>query len=410
MRKFIFLNILLTVFISGCKQSTEPQPVNDKPPGYQEDIPWPSLADSPWPMANHDPQATGRGKLSVNLSGDLARDYSVASLITGGSVSNNDFVYITSYGAFISLSIATDSLNKKEIGFIDQPSTPILLSGGLIYSYFDTKGICLLNSQGILQWNYIPESKICADNFIVDKHGNLLFITSEGSLISIDKNGNILFKYFNPGFDEYSQISFSPDGKTLYILNSKAKLFALDIINQSIKWTFGTSNQIINSNRPLVDSQGNIYFTTIDTTSNGELPAMFSISPEKEIRWFFVHRQWYKEFGKINISHSEPTMDKNGNLYFGSDTVYSISYEGKLNWKKKLNTSNTTSFICDQNGNIYLSRDIGTGDDIELFSINSQGDIIWQIIVQGETTNYSPSLTNNFLIYPTYSEFVYFIK
>ncbi|MBZ0198354.1 MAG: hypothetical protein K8H86_00685 [Ignavibacteriaceae bacterium] len=49
MKKLFLITIillLLLVFV-GCKKNspTEPQPT--KPPGYQEDIPWASLADSP---------------------------------------------------------------------------------------------------------------------------------------------------------------------------------------------------------------------------------------------------------------------------------------------------------------------------------------------------------------------------
>ena len=53
----LFANLLL---LTACEDEVIQSP--PKPPGYQEDIPWPSLADSPWPMNHHDPQSSGRSK------------------------------------------------------------------------------------------------------------------------------------------------------------------------------------------------------------------------------------------------------------------------------------------------------------------------------------------------------------
>ena len=44
----------------SCKESPITPSESPKPPGYQEDIPWPSLADSPWPMFYGNPQNNGR--------------------------------------------------------------------------------------------------------------------------------------------------------------------------------------------------------------------------------------------------------------------------------------------------------------------------------------------------------------
>ena len=60
---FPFIFFLLTFILlslSSCETTEPPDQNLTRPPGYQEDIPWPSLADSPWPMNHHDPQSTGR--------------------------------------------------------------------------------------------------------------------------------------------------------------------------------------------------------------------------------------------------------------------------------------------------------------------------------------------------------------
>ena len=60
--KIIFLIIILLIFISCRKDTTGIETEEPLPPGYQQDIPWPSLADSPWPINHGDPQSTGRSK------------------------------------------------------------------------------------------------------------------------------------------------------------------------------------------------------------------------------------------------------------------------------------------------------------------------------------------------------------
>ncbi|MBU2444432.1 MAG: hypothetical protein KJ666_02510, partial [Bacteroidetes bacterium] len=69
MKYIIITSISFLILISlSCKdKGVDPQ--DNYPPGYQHDIPWLSLADSPWPMHNADPQATGRSKYLGPMNG-----------------------------------------------------------------------------------------------------------------------------------------------------------------------------------------------------------------------------------------------------------------------------------------------------------------------------------------------------
>ncbi len=79
---------LLVVFCTNCERSTEPIENDKPPPGFQEDIPWPSLADSPWQMYHGDPQSTGRSKYPGPISGTI--DWFVDSLYTYSGISIGD--------------------------------------------------------------------------------------------------------------------------------------------------------------------------------------------------------------------------------------------------------------------------------------------------------------------------------
>ena len=174
--------ILLLLFLSsGCKKNspTEPQPT--KPPGYQEDIPWPSLADSPWPMYRADPQNTGRSKYAGALNGTLywdSEDYIINSCVIG----KDSTIYFAAAGA-------------------------------------NAKPICSFHFDGTLKWKYpfpapIYDYNLASDEtvycnnpqektfYAVDNLGNLkwkidgMVTDNKINAISLDKYGNILFLAF----------------------------------------------------------------------------------------------------------------------------------------------------------------------------------------------------------------------
>jgi hypothetical protein len=63
--KLIYFVLFLLLMLLSCKENPTTPSEEPKPPGYQEDIPWPSLADSPWPMYRGNPQYTGRANILV---------------------------------------------------------------------------------------------------------------------------------------------------------------------------------------------------------------------------------------------------------------------------------------------------------------------------------------------------------
>jgi len=94
--------IALTVVNFQCNDNiVEPPPGN--PPGYQQDIPWPSLANSPWPLYRADPQGTGRSKSDGFISGNL--DWSIDTLRT---------LTTFSMGADSVLYVGVESINNLD--------------------------------------------------------------------------------------------------------------------------------------------------------------------------------------------------------------------------------------------------------------------------------------------------------
>ncbi|PKL90427.1 MAG: hypothetical protein CVV23_00820 [Ignavibacteriae bacterium HGW-Ignavibacteriae-2] len=53
---------------------------------------------------------------------------------------------------------------------------------------------------------------------------------------------------------------------------------------------------------------------------------------------------------------SRDDYDKYGNVFFGWDTLYSVSFKGKLNWKQ-YEGHTSSSLMCDNNENVYYIED-----------------------------------------------------
>ena len=88
--------LLSAALLISCEESTGPDNSKDpKPPGYQEEIPWPSLADSPWPMYHHDPQNTGRTNYSGPFSISSITEIKSAITATNVILSEDSSFFIT---------------------------------------------------------------------------------------------------------------------------------------------------------------------------------------------------------------------------------------------------------------------------------------------------------------------------
>ncbi|MCF8357057.1 MAG: PQQ-binding-like beta-propeller repeat protein [Melioribacteraceae bacterium] len=404
------LTIIITIAISflliqSCKdKGTEPQP-EPKPPGYQEDILWPSLADSPWPMNHHDPQSTGRSKFRGPISGNSIQ------YINLGSMESNPVIGIDSV---ILIAVSNDTNNFKSYDYngnlkwsLDIEgrkviSTPLLTSrGNAIVSNSTLGKIYSISISGRkINWEYKTESGLSLASPSIDKSGNLYFITNDSRLLVINQDGELLWEYFDSRILGGSTVSptFSPDGDVLYVQGNVVSVIAIDIFSRSVKWTFGNTRLF---NSPSVDSQGNLYvLSNTDTLGTGK-SYFYSLSATGEIRWRYRHSH------RNTFANCTPTIDKNGNIYFAiTDTLYSLDYNGELRWKKQLYGGgwNLNNLINDIDGRIY----VGVSNDLfnsRILCYTNEGALLWQseAVVDERALGISPCLNENQeLIYPTF--------
>lgn len=340
----------------------------------QVDIPWPTLADSPWPMIKHDPQFTGRSPYKGPQSPIIVWERDMENGIFSGPVIGEDNnLYFGSYYVFGDYFYSY-SPNGQFIWEYQTGSGRATQSGILIDSnnaiYFGSRDSCLyaLNTDGSFKWKYKTSAAIFQEVFPnIDLQGNIYITNSNGELYSIKPNG--IFNWnasYENGFGSGSP-AFSPDGMTIYIAGFDSNLFALNM-DGSLKWKF-SCGQVMRA--PMIDSYGNIYACASTY--------LISINPSGTMIW-----DYYLFGSPISV----PTIDKNGNVYIiAVDTIccpfyhklVSLTYSGDTRWEYILDDEEVDDFqqplICDSEGTVYFGSAFG----YNYYAISNDGDLKWKL-------------------------------
>jgi hypothetical protein len=379
-----FLTFVLTIFCSSCKKSTEPIGSNNPPPGYQEDISWPSLADSPWPMYRCDPQGTGRSKGLGPQFGVIEWLVDTLNISTGIAIGNDSTIYcgvIGNAGKNYSALIALNQDGSIKWQYELSPhniwlSSPIVSSEDIIYiSDHMADKFHAVKSDGSTNWAIDLDSRISQTGINIGKDGTIYIVGSTNNvwtLYAVSKQGQILWSIDNIDIagDEINGMSFSADGKTLYIPGDYdgPGLTAIDIETRSVKWEFGFARLTL-SGAPVIDSKGNIYVISSDEEDNGFL---YCLDGEKNIRWSYSLGPFDGWVSNFNLF----ALDKLGNIYLGLDEIISLDYEGQFRWSFQV--SNVTSpIVIDNSNNIYFTNKMG--EEKELICIAVDGNVVYSI-------------------------------
>ncbi len=149
----------------------------------------------------------------------------------------------------------------------------------------------------------------------------------------------------------------------------------------------------------MVDSDGNIYLSTTISGYNSK-PALFCIESNGNVKWFYPHNNNLDSEVRMNV----PTIDKYGNIYYALDTIYSINYNGILNWKRKLDYINDCPLVCSNNCNIFVgTMEMDPNQVIAVSSYNKDGNLLWQLSPDTDSeVGPSPALTPFGLFFPTW--------
>jgi len=395
----VFLIVCLLSYLSGCKESPTDPPPDEYPPGYQPDIPWPSMDKNPWPIYNGDAQHTGRSRHSGPTQGIIEWQIEIpANIINDDTflspVCDDSTIYLVTYS-----DTGKDLTHLRAFSFNGQEkwklagfksggsqgkitSQPIISSDGTIYLADWMHKVFAVNRDGTIKWTLDVSPAHVTSQMNLDMEGNLYFLASDGHLHKVSPEGKIIWRLIISEFGSTSgSVVFSPDSRTMYITEDKVYAVTTDA---ELKWSYQhptASNTY--TTIPLVDALGNIYIF------NG----FFRIKPRGIPFPYYQYPDSVKNFpfnGNI-----DPTIDKNGNIYIGVYGLSSFDYTGKFRWAKNIALQAYFSLVSDKDNNIYFLT-----FDRKLTCIKNDGTEKWQLQLDGRYY-YSPIIANGRMYFGT---------
>ena len=412
--------VVIAVMFTSCEQNPTAPNEPPKPYGYQEDIYWPSLADSPWPMFRGNPQYTGRSKYNGPSSGLVQWAYDSVYIESGVLMgSDNSVIFQTSGPAFgkggvYSLNQSGDLNWYYKIQEIASGTTPLILSDStIIVSTYTGGKIIALTKNGLEKWEYDTETYITTRGMNIGKEGTIYFVDSSSTLFALSKDGKLKWtlkieNIFFLSLSSNTRIAFSPDGNTLYITGSEKALYAVDVNQKKIIWSFGGENGIAS---PLIDYEGNIYLYGIYDRAMGTNAYIIKLNKLGNVLWE------QSVSNRVDSYFLEPTMDYFGNIYFGfgTDSLYSLDYDGKLRWKSAITEiyggTISSPLVCDNQNIIYVPIQTNPGYEFKVLAFQNDGKLLWQSDALFGESGDSPAIGIAKLYFPTYrSTSVYSIK
>ncbi|KUG25685.1 hypothetical protein ASZ90_004489 [hydrocarbon metagenome] len=378
----------------------------------QERIPWPTHANSPWPVGRGDAQATGRseyvGPKTPNIIWKKSFPFGLlnspviglnGNLLIGTRAWNSwdifeNYFYCADSAGNILWTYETDSFSANN-------SAPAVAADGTIYFGNQNWEFYSLDKDGNFKWKHKSSSSFYQTATVLDKEGNIYIGTSD-SLFCFKPNGEIKFRISIGAIRGH--VAFSPHGDILYVQTLKQSsnlfLYAIDLDEEIIweKLFYRLTNATI-----MIDNYGYIYVKGAETANSGY--ALLCIKPDGNIKW---------QYKVANLGFvGAPTIDKDGNIIFRSvikeeDQYYygitSLDYEGNFRWFYNMEETGPPYYmpeeiqhglVCDADGTIYAGSTWG----YNFYAISKEGELLWKIPLDGMYADSSPVIGRDGTLY-----------
>jgi len=406
--------LVLLVFLLFWSCTREKQPLGQQPSEPEEpeiiygegpfvtqpqtDIPWPSLANSPWPMAHHDPQLTGRSPFKGAQEGEVVWEVNPipsSYLRTGISLGEDGTIYFGTAAPGKLVAYNPDGTEKWnfDVGGNELFATPIIASDGTIFITSKLGYLYAINPNGTQKWRFQMAGEGANQTPNIGLDGTLYVVAADSQLYAIAPDGNLRWRVkYGSGFYCYSPTmpAISPDGKTIYIAGMTNGLYAVSSSGE-MKWLFDQFNgQVVSM--PVIDNEGNIYISP-----NKPYPAepLYCLDQSGALKWHYAYSIDY------GTQTSDLTIDKDGNIYLVNDPnfrIIALDHAGNFRWKRKFPSPNNinSSLICDDDGSIYAGGFMSNS----IFALKKNGNLMWNLILPYNVqVFFSPAVSANEQIY-----------
>jgi outer membrane protein assembly factor BamB len=343
------------------------------------------LANSPWPMFQHDAQHTGRSQYEGPETPTLAWRFKTPGDISSQvTIDESNRLLFSSKSNFNSTYYALSSSGVLDFNFpIGDGSTAAIANDGTIYiGYMDN--LYAFETNGKTKWKYkfeLPQySKVFAPTIGQE---NSIYIAAGHDLFALNSDGTLKWKFVN---EQYLYGIPALDGNgNIYIGDLwDDHLYSIDP-NGQMRWKVKLGSWPTN---PAVDGDSIVYIatTTFESLTN----------PTTQLHAVYTGNgniKWSKSFGK-EARFIAPAIGHDGTVYIGSQDSYMYAFDqnGNIKWKFQTGDEINSSAVVDKHGNLYFGS-----DDNNLYSLNADGTLKWNYQTEGEVG--SPTIGSNGFIY-----------
>jgi len=335
-----------------------------------------ALADSPWPMFNHDLQHTGRSPYTGPETPYLAWSHDSPGRNSSPAIGTDGTIYVGSdHAKFYALN--PDGSLKWSYTTGSVKSSPAVGADGTIYISSDDNKLYAINPDGSLKWSYTTGSDVywyIHSSPAIGTDGTIYVGSRDGKLYALNLDGSLKWNY-TTGAEIYSSPAIGTDG-TIYIGSLDHKLYAINP-DGSLKWNYTTGHEIFPS--PAIGTDGTIYVGSDDEK-------LYAINPDGSLKWNYTTGHEIK---------SSPAIGNDGSIYVGSrdGKLYAINPDGSLKWNYTTGGEVYSSPAIGADGTIY----IGSRDG-KLYAINPDGSLKWSYTTGAEIYS-SPAIGADGIIY-----------
>ncbi|MBN2357148.1 PQQ-binding-like beta-propeller repeat protein, partial [candidate division KSB1 bacterium] len=349
------------------------------------------LANTPWPMFQHDLQHTGRSPYAGpdNPTIQWSRTLHFTNENKTPILDASGNLYI---GGMNFLGIKPDNSIQWDLPYNGTFTTAVLAADGTLYITHGTGNtdlISALNPDGSEKWSYECRWQICSSPAI-GADGTIYFGNNAGFLYALTPAGKEKWIFYEGGGYD-SAPAIAGDG-TIYIGSPNGKLYAV-WPQGTKKWAFETGAEIRGS--ASIAKDGTVYIGSNDQN-------LYAIRPDGSEKWRF------SAGGAITCS---PAIGPEGTVYFTTQqgVLYAVNpASGAQIFMRVLTQSPYTSTwshgpspIVDANGVIYTGSG---GNDGTLYAIHPDNTVKWSITLQGDlwpSLIHTPILADDGTIYVT---------
>jgi len=339
---------------------------------------FPVLADTAWPMLQHDAWHTGLSLYSGTATGtptstpkwmvDLG-----SSNPTSPVIDSDGLIYI---GAGSGKLYRVEPTGSVEIFYNTQTNgvvqTPAIASDGTIY-LTDDFALYSLSNGGRLKWEYPIHD---GSPPTIGPAGNI-YLGTDCFLSALNPNGQLIWQTQLGNSGNLKTPAIDPIKGVIYTVNRKfATLYALDINNGEIKWSRQTDDQNIAFNFSTAPSLTNQGVILVGGYASFGAPGLYAINPEEGTQ------KWNAHIG--DISHSVAAISQN-TVYIGTDnySLYALDKaSGDIKWSLNTKGKVYASPIIDADGTIYIGS-----ESKNFYALNPDGFTKWQAELNGTVSS-----------------------